>query len=107
MAAQAEREMRTRKYLDDGRAEKGQGSTVRALQIGLSDKCDMIIIPKKATMHDLILWRLVLAAAVAGAIIVGVILVDHHEEFEPDYTLMNWIAIGLCSVLPTLFFNWR
>jgi hypothetical protein len=34
-------------------------------------------------------------------------LVDHHEEFEPDYTLMNWIAIGLCSVLPTLFFNWR
>jgi hypothetical protein len=32
----------------------------------------MIIIPKKATMHDLILWRLVLAATVAGAIIVGV-----------------------------------
>jgi hypothetical protein len=34
-------------------------------------------------MDNLILWRwVILAATATGAIIVGAVLVDHHEEFE-------------------------
>jgi hypothetical protein len=58
------------------------------------------------------MWQLVaqqwilLAVAVSACVIVGVLVTD-HEEFEHDYTLLNWALIGIVPIAAVIFLFWR